>query len=579
MKKLLFLLSAIVLLTGCSEDKVSNIENEVRQVDAPSIEIGENGNWWINGKDTGVSAKGEPGQPGSGGASTSIEVGTNGNWWINGADTGISARGEPGQPGQPGTSASIEVGTNGNWWINGADTGISARGEPGQPGNDGTSASIEIGTNGNWWINGVDTGVSARGEPGQPGNDGTSTSIEIGTNGNWWINGVDTGVSARGESGQPGQPGQPGQSASEIVSIEWVDGTMTFIFSDGRRLSVQVETPGAGVPGIQVAGSASGFARQWFRLAPQVESSSNVHYRWLLDGVEISTDRELVHVFAEAGDHVLTFTATNVAGASERSISVRIDEPTQAYSPWTNRVYDFVRAPGQYANAYPATPAGSTYESVLASVQSSILSRGLVSLGGYGGYIVMGFDHTVVNGAGNDFIVNGNAFSGWAEPGTIEVSWDANGNGLPDDPWYEIAGSEYDAPTAIHNYVLTYYNPTTDTEREVGATGTRWADNQGQGGYIPTSSWPNWQGDTIVVGGSVYEQSGFSAFAFGYADNWPNSDVRSQIDIDWAVDANGNPANLKGIDFVRVYTGTFNFGAGAFGEISTEVTGAEDLTL
>jgi hypothetical protein len=394
------------------------------------------------------------------------------------------------------------------------------------------------------------------------------SSVEIGENGNWWIDGADTGVSARGEPGQP---------APEIVSIEYSGGTITFTFSDGRTVSVQLEAPGAGAPEIQVAESADGVARQWFRLAPQVESSSNVHYRWLLDGEEISTDKDLAHVFAEAGTYTLTFIATNTVGSNERSISVRIDEPAQAYSRWTNRVYDFVRAPGQHANAYPTTPAGSTHESVLATVENTILAGGVVSLGGYGGYIVMGFDHTVVNGPGNDFIVNGNAFSGFAEPGVIEVSWDANGNGLPDDPWYEIAGSEYNAPSAIRNYSLTYYNPTTDTQREEGATGTRWADNQGGAGYIPTTNWPNWLGDTLAVGGSIYEQSGTSAFAFGYADNWPNSDARSQIDIDWAVDANGNPANLKGIDFVRVYTGVFNFNLGALGEISTEVTGAEDL--
>lgn len=29
------------------------------------------------------------------------------------------------------------------------------------------------------------------------------------------------------------------------------------------------------------------------------------------------------------------------------------------------------------------------------------------------------------------------------EPGVIQVCYDANGNGLPDDGWYEIAGSSY----------------------------------------------------------------------------------------------------------------------------------------
>ncbi|MCL2011222.1 MAG: PKD domain-containing protein [Cystobacterineae bacterium] len=332
-------------------------------------------------------------------------------------------------------------------------------------------------------------------------------------------------------------------------------------------------------PQMRVVASASGVARQWFRLAPEVESDSATHYSWVLNGEEISTEQNLVHVFAEAGNYALTFTATNAAGASVRNISVRIDAPAQAYNPWTSTVYDFVRAPGQYANTIPTIPAGSTKDAVLAIVESTIASRGLVSLGAYGGYIVMGFGHTVVNGPGNDFIVHGNAFAGFAEPGVIEVSWDANGNGLPDDAWYEIAGSEYYTASAIHNYVLTYHNPATDTEREAGATGTRWSDNQGRAGYFPATGWPNWMGDTIVVGGSLYNNGGsMAAFAYGYADNWPNSDERAQIDIDLAVDANGNPVHLKGIDFIKVYTGVLHH-AGALGEISTEVMGAEDLSL
>ena len=321
---------------------------------------------------------------------------------------------------------------------------------------------------------------------------------------------------------------------------------------------------------------------QWFRLEPQVRSQSPVDSLWTLDGEEISTQKNVVHVFAEAGIYTLTLIATNEAGQSVRNISVNVRE--RNYSNWTNKVYDFVRAPGQHANAYPTIPPGSTYADVLDIVNTSIVSKNIVSLGAYGGYIVMGFDHTLINGPGNDFLVHGNAFAGFAEPGVIEVSWDANGNGLPDDPWYEIAGSEYNAATALRNYRLTYYNPATDTAREPGATGTRWTDNQGNFGYFPATRWPSWLGDTLEVGGSKYENLNpngslsTAPFAYGYADNWPNGDLRAQIDVEWAVDANGNPVQLKGIDFVKVYTGVFAH-AGALGEISTEVTGVEDLHL
>lgn len=53
--------------------------------------IGENGNWWIGDKDTGVYSGGE-----------APEIGSNGNWYIGGEDTGVSATGPAGKDGAPG---------------------------------------------------------------------------------------------------------------------------------------------------------------------------------------------------------------------------------------------------------------------------------------------------------------------------------------------------------------------------------------------------------------------------------------------------------------------------------------------
>lgn len=43
-------------------------------------------------------------------------------------------------------------------------------------------------------------------------------------------------------------------------------------------------------------------------------------------------------------------------------------------------------------------------------------------------------------------------------------------------------------------------------------------------------------------------------YAWGYADNHPNGEEQCKFKIDWAVDKNGNPVVLDGIDFVRIYT-------------------------
>lgn len=49
------------------------------------------------------------------------------------------------------------------------------------------------------------------------------------------------------------------------------------------------------------------------------------------------------------------------------------------------------------------------------------------------------------------------------------------------------------------------------------------------------------------------------------------------IDISWAVDSNGQPANLASIKYVRIYTGAAQMN-GIFGEISTEVCGIAPCT-
>ena len=57
----------------------------------------------------------------------------------------------------------------------------------------------------------------------------------------------------------------------------------------------------------------------------------------------------------------------------------------------------------------------------------------------------MGFDHSIANGEGADIVVKGNMHEGSSEAGIVWVSQDTNGNGQPDDEWYELRGSEYDA--------------------------------------------------------------------------------------------------------------------------------------
>lgn len=54
--------------------------------------------------------------------------------------------------------------------------------------------------------------------------------------------------------------------------------------------------------------------------------------------------------------------------------------------------------------------------------------------------------------------------------------------------------------------------------------------------------------------------------------------INSAIDIDWAVDREGNPVELPGVDFIKVYNGV-NQENGWLGECSTEVERGEDLHM
>ena len=104
---------------------------------------------------------------------------------------------------------------------------------------------------------------------------------------------------------------------------------------------------------------------------------------------------------------------------------------------------------------------------------------GLVSLGAYGGYITFHFDHSIANVKGEkDLYIKGNAFKDNSEPGIVMVSQDVNGNGLPDDPWYELSGSaDVDSVgKVVYGYEITY---TKDAMQDIP-----WTDNQGRSGVV-----------------------------------------------------------------------------------------------
>ena len=358
---------------------------------------------------------------------------------------------------------------------------------------------------------------------------------------------------------------------------------------------VEKQDPPA-IPEIEIAIPTGGITidkMQWLRISPTIGNGNESSFAWSMNGEVIDRTQELLHLFPKAGTYKLQLKVTNKVGESTKDITVVAKEAT--YKNGVAKVFEYLPAPGQFINTMPAATAKDDAESMRKKAEEALLEESMISLGGFGGYVVMGFDHTIVNREGNDFVVLGNAMVNSAEPGVIKVSVDANGNGLPDDEWYEIEGSEHAKKGTIKSYEITYFKPQEEPSAANEPNYIRWTDNQGKSGYIAKNSYhkqtyyPVWKSESMTLKGTfleatIYDESGTGemwkspAYEFGYADNWPNTDKRAQIDIDWAVDKDGNKVMLKGIDFVKIHTANRAEG-GHLGEVSTEVSGFTDLNL
>jgi len=287
-------------------------------------------------------------------------------------------------------------------------------------------------------------------------------------------------------------------------------------------------------------------------------------------------------------------------------ISVLIFLSGRLEAQFVSKVLDYLPAPGQHTNFdFIGTP----------SAASSLVgtNKGMVSLGAYGGsitvYFAQGIQNDLANPYGVDFTIYGNPTLTWSEPGIIQVMKDENHNGIPDETWCEIAGSEHFWNTTASSYEVTYQN-----NGQTQASDIPWSDNMGSSGIIPENSFhqqpyypkadlfPNIATDKYVLKGTkingLIDLSNPGEVisyhkAFGYADNTPVKSLTEKlpdnpytsviegsggdaIDISWAVDQDKKYVNLDEIHFVRIYTG-MNALAGWLGEISTEITGIRDV--
>ena len=145
-------------------------------------------------------------------------------------------------------------------------------------------------------------------------------------------------------------------------------------------------------------------------------------YEWALsyesDSVSVTdsivaTTRDYTFVASETGTYRLRFQIYDAANPITHLMRIVVRKEEVAYSPYITKVYEYRPAPGQFVNELPRYTEGDTEESMRQKVEDCLAydARTMVTLGGYGGYIVVGFDHTIVNRPGEyDFKILGNAF-------------------------------------------------------------------------------------------------------------------------------------------------------------------------
>ena len=363
-------------------------------------------------------------------------------------------------------------------------------------------------------------------------------------------------------------------------------------------------------------------------IKPSVTSNTNsAVYTWHVDDNDaITADASFVFMTDKAGHHTIVATATTQQ--DDKQITITHEFTITAYNEgafyraksaaskadWT-KVYEYTPAPGQFINELKTGGFDNTQTTPEAAIayaearMSEVDRNGnpypnWVSLGGFGGYIIVGFDHSINNSGDYDLGILGNSFSGSSEPGIVWVMQDEDGNGLPDDTWYELAGSETGKAETIQDYAVTYYRPTGSMMP------VQWTDNLGNSGEIDYLTqfhrqdyyYPLWiEEDSYTLIGTCLKSRNYDAsgngsywvnaeYDWGYADNFSpidrltgednaNADANANhFKIANAIDFECQPVDLEFIDFVKVQVGV-NAKSGWLGEVSTEVFGFYDYNM
>ncbi len=267
--------------------------------------------------------------------------------------------------------------------------------------------------------------------------------------------------------------------------------------------------------------------------------------------------------------------------------SCKGDDP-KTVSAYITAVYEYTYAPGQNASNAKITDSTNF-------IGEPKADKGWLYLGGFGGYVIAGFDHNVINGDGADFEVY--ALQGASpEPAVVYVMDDTNSDGKPNETWYELKGNQFE--NSKRNYWVKYYRAVSDSAN------ITWKDSNGIKGELKSgfgseysSAWW-WQAttadsiqfsgtrlpdafDNISTNNTEYWVVPHDRFTWGYAENVFGTDYETtsggnKLDISNAVDSLGKAVHLDHIRFIKVQSAVFQQ-AGWLNEVSSEIRGAKDL--
>ena len=366
--------------------------------------------------------------------------------------------------------------------------------------------------------------------------------------------------------------------SASAFAIDTGDTYSSYTFAD-LELKVQVSMATEGLT-ISGSGLSATIAADTGRDIPQAFSlilSDSTGKDFVQSEYTITTTRAAIFDFDNSGTQDakygygvvelygdLTAITIQRSGYSSQCI---INVPTPTAQRAGTGLVAFLPAAGQFVNEGANSSGwGGAFTkknaNTLKGIVEGYVSTG-VSLGSFGGYVVMDFGepakdatgkvtggifNDAANAYGVDFTLYGNALSSWAEPGCVQVSEDG-------ETWYTLAGNlHYQTPT----YTVATDETVTETDEEgnalpdfktitVSKSGAIW-------NYSVTYTNPVAENDTLATGESgttgknvVYSYTGLSENGKGRVlfNNWHRHNYFPLLN-NYFVGVNGHAA-LDGI--------------------------------